>query len=107
GMSASAWGVVVPTVLERFTDNTDAYWDGLGTRTSPQNFGWSALDTTGTAVNPPSGVAASAGGEMGGNIARNGSVHAYYGFATGNITADDTLHADGVYRYSSGTSSWY
>jgi hypothetical protein len=102
-----AFATLVPTVYEDFDVDTDAYWVGVGNRASSRNFGWASTDLTGTAINPPSGVPATAGGEMGGDIARNGTVPAYYGFATGAITANDTLHADGVYRYWFGSSSWY
>lgn len=87
---------------ENFNTNTDSYWDMVGNYTSPQNFGWSNTDNTGTSVNPPGGTATGAG-ELGGQITRNGTTQAYYAFNVGSVTSSDTLTATGVYEYVSGS----
>ncbi|HWB54284.1 MAG TPA: PEP-CTERM sorting domain-containing protein [Tepidisphaeraceae bacterium] len=101
GLVAPAFGAL-QQVTDNFNSNTDSYWDGVGNRTSPQNFGWSNSDNTGNSVNPPSGTA-TGGGEMGGQITRNGNIQAYYAFNVGSVTSSDVLSASGVYQYVSGS----
>lgn len=111
-LCTGAWsfGVVVPTTYEPFNGpppGSDAYWIGVDNRGDGVNnlsdFGWSNTDNTGTAVAAPSGNVSGAG-EMGGPLQRGNA--GQYGFATGNITPNDTLHADGVYHWASGSGNW-
>jgi hypothetical protein len=103
--NSSAFGV--PTVYENFTNDTDAYWDGSGNRSNPgaNDYGWSDSDNTGNVVTAPSGNV-SAAGEAGGFMQRGNT--SYYGFDTGDINPEtDTFHADGVYRYVSGSGNMF
>jgi hypothetical protein len=114
GVSASAFGAVIPTVYEDFTTNSDTRW--IGFRNRPPNgvndFGWRDSDTTENTVLSPSGKS-SGGGELGGPMQRNinGGAPAVvtndYGFPTGTLTPSDTLHADGVYRFGSGGGNYF
>jgi hypothetical protein len=114
GFVSSALGA---QVTETFTANTDTYWDKLDNRTSPQNYGWSNTDNTGTAVNPPGadgipgnaddGVATGAG-EFGGIISRNGPHPNFYGFNVGSINpATQGFTVSGVIRSNAGTGALF
>jgi hypothetical protein len=105
GLATSAFAVVVPTVYEDFTTNSDGRWIGVNNRNPANNFGFSNTDNTGTTPAAPS-TKVSAGGEMGGPNERGNL--ADYGFSTGNIAGTDTLHADGVYRFGNlGSGTWF
>jgi hypothetical protein len=67
-MCAPTFGTI--QVTEHFDDDPASRgWAGENNQTAPQNYGFSATDDTGTAVNPPGGTATGSG-EIGGDIAR-------------------------------------
>ena len=103
-VNSSAFVMAVPTVYEDFSSDTDAYWDGNGNRSAAgvNDYGWSNSDNTGNVVTAPSG-GVSAAGEAGGFLQRGN--FSDYGFDTGAMLPTDVLHADGVYKYSSGSGN--
>jgi hypothetical protein len=123
GVSAPVFGI---TVLETFdTDPAARGWAGVDNLTPPQAYGFSTGDVTGTAVNPPGGMA-TGGGEMGGLFHRQhptalGGMDSFYGVALGgelDISTDafavsgvmyveSHANASGVYfGYSRGVESY-
>jgi hypothetical protein len=106
GLSTSAFAVVQPTTYEDFTTNSDGRWTGVGNRTNPgvNDYGWSDTDQTGNTVVPASGNV-SVNGELAGSVQRGNFSH--YGFDTGAMLPTDVLHADGVYRYISGSGNLF
>jgi hypothetical protein len=103
---SAANAVLVPTVYEDFSSDTDLYWDGNGNRSNPgsNDYGWSDTDNTGDSVIPVSGNVSKAG-ELGLYIQRGNSSD--YGFDTGAITPTDMFHADGVYQWIDGSGNWF
>jgi hypothetical protein len=94
------------TFFEDFTTNSDGRWIGNGNRSGANNnYGWSDTDVTGTSPNPPGGATASGAGELGGSIQRGN--FSDYGYNIGSLTPTDTLHADGVYHWISGSGNWF
>ncbi len=103
-------------VTETFTANTDLYWEGVSNRTAPNNYGWSATDMTGTAVNPPGpdgipgnaddGVATGAG-EFGGMLSRGGPVPSFYGFDVGSIDPTEAFNVSGVIRSNAADGAFF
>jgi autotransporter-associated beta strand protein len=79
-------------VTEDFNNNTDTYWQGQNNRLSPQNFGWSSTDFTGTALAPTGGTATGAG-ELGGFMQRASNPPHFYGFNVGTLTMLEPLEA--------------
>jgi hypothetical protein len=104
GLASSAFAL---QVTETFDTNSDGRWTGLNNRTSPQNYGFSATDNTGAAVNPPGGTATGAG-EFGGVIHRpqipaapstDEPTPTFYGFNVGAIDpATEGFTVSGVIR---------
>ncbi len=97
-------------VTETFSSNTDlagSGWESLNNRSSPQNFGWSNTDNTGSSVNPPVSGTATGAGELGGTVTRAGSPASFYAYNVGSVdpTVDD-IDARGVIRYSSGSGGF-
>jgi hypothetical protein len=95
-------------VTEPFSNDSDVYWAHQGNRTSPENYGYTSTDQTGTTVNPPGadgipgnaddGVATGSG-ELGGSISRGGPNPNFYGFNVGSINpATQGFNVSGVVR---------
>jgi hypothetical protein len=103
GVCASALGATTVTVMESFDDDPASRgWGGVDNRTAPQDYGFSAGDVTGNAVNPPSGTA-SGGGEFGGRLDRqnatwDGGRNNFYGvkFAGALDISTDAFSVSGV-----------
>lgn len=96
-------------VTERFNDNpASRNWSGTNNTTSPQSYGFSNTDTTGTAVVPPGGTA-SAAGEFGGTITRTTTPTFYGANLGGNLNIGTTnFTVTGVINVAgNGGSGWY
>jgi hypothetical protein len=90
GAALAAGSAASGQFIQKLEDfSVDPNWIGINNRSAPQDFGFSAADVTGTAVNSP-GATASAGGEMGGALHReaaavNGGQDSFYGVSIGSL----------------------
>jgi hypothetical protein len=103
---AAAAAELVTETFDTNTDTAGSRWEGLNNRVSPQSFGWSNTNNTGSTVNPPLGGTATGAGELGGTISRAASPPSFYGYNIGSLDLTQDLEVRGVIRYSGGSGGF-
>jgi hypothetical protein len=106
GAAAAPASVLVTENFDTNTDLADSGWEFLNNRTSPENYGWSNTNNTGSTVVPPVSGAATGAGELGGTITRAAAPATFYGVNVGSIDPGEDFEARGVIRYSSGSGGF-